>query len=284
MRFIWLCNSFTLSFLASSVAFSGSVDPDEAVNAHNKWRNALNQGELDSQPVPSPFLTDMYWDESLAKSAQAHSDQCVFEHSGVGGENLYAHTGTYGSMTAGIDRWANEYSSYDYNLNQSIDAQPVGHYTQIVWHSSLRVGCAKTQCSPIMRSDGSPLWSGALYTCQYQSPGNWFGQKPYSVSTSLQTVVAYLVSNENLDLPMVNIDGVVYRIKMKFKNYEPPVFETLAFAVVDNVDLSRYPDIPYFEDESFIVPKLTIDGAGSFYIRLKHLGDLNFELVDVKEN
>ena len=43
-----------------------------------------------------------------------------------------------------------------------------GHYTQIVWETTQKVGCAKIQC------DGFDLW-----VCNYDPPGNWVGEKPY---------------------------------------------------------------------------------------------------------
>ena len=278
MKFILFIYLLSLT----SVALSSSVDPDTAINTHNKWRNLLNQGKLDSQPVPNPFIPDMYWDESLAASAQAHSDQCVWQHSGTGGENLYAHTGSWGSMEEGINLWAEEYKNYNYDTNMSTNGGVVGHYTQIVWESSLRVGCGKTQCDPIMNSDGSTLWSGTMYTCQYQSPGNWFGQKPYRVSAIPTEQVDYTANNESLDFQLVNIDGTIFRAKLKIKTAEPLIFEVLTYDQVDNIDINEYPDIAYSEGTSIIIPKLTIDGVDYYKAEIRHIGNLEYEVINVQ--
>lgn len=275
----------------SSVAFSGSVEPDSAIDAHNKWRNMLNRGELNAQPVPNPFIPDVYWDNSLADSAQLHTDKCVWGHSESedrdgAGENIYAHTPGFGSMAEGIDLWAEEYTNYSYETNEQIDTGGVvvGHYTQVVWNDSLRVGCAKSECTPLRNPDGSTMWDGTYYACRYQTPGNWIGQKPYGTSGSPAAAVDYMVNNENLRLQLVNIGGLVFRIKMTFKTYTPLVFEALAFEQVFGINLAQYPDMAYFEGNSIIIPKLTIDGVGSFNLKLKYIGGLNFELVDIGQN
>jgi peptidase inhibitor 16 len=278
MKFILFIYLLSLS----TVTFSSSVNPDTAVNTHNHWRNLLNKGMLESQPIPNPFIPDMYWDESLAASAQAHSDQCVWQHSGTGGENLYAHTGSWGSMEEGINLWAEEYKNYNYDTNMSINGSVVGHYTQVVWESSLRVGCGKTQCDPIINSDGSTLWSGTMYTCQYRSSGNWVGQKPYRISSIPTDQVDYTATNESLDFQLVNINGIIFRAKLKIKTTEPLIFEVLTYDQVDNIDVNEYPDIAYSEGTSIIIPTLTIDGIDYYKAEIKHIGNLEYEVINVQ--
>ena len=57
---------------------------------------------------------------------------------------------------------------YDYNSNTFGDA---GHYTQVVWRSSVRIGCAIVDC-PNFRYHNIAL-------CDYAPGGNITGQKPY---------------------------------------------------------------------------------------------------------
>jgi hypothetical protein len=280
MRFSY----FMTCFLWSSISYSGSIDPATAVNKHNEWRNLLNQGMLASQPRPNPFLADMYWDESLAESSQLHSDQCVWQHSGTGGENLYAHSGTVGSIVDAINIWSEEYTSYDYTSNESIDGQLVGHYTQVVWDDSLRVGCAKKYCNPLKYPDGEVLWPGTMYTCQYRSSGNWVGQKPYTISAQPDTIIDYVAANENVHLPLVKVGDLIFRVKMRIKTREPVIFETIAYEQLNGIDLNQYPNITTFDGSSLIIPQLTIDGTGSYKVKLNHLGDLDFELIEVKDN
>jgi len=65
-----------------------------------------------------------------------------------------------------VDSWGNEIENYNYEDNSCSGV--CGHYTQIVWATTKKVGCAKIKC------DGNDIW-----VCNYDPPGNWVGQKPY---------------------------------------------------------------------------------------------------------
>jgi hypothetical protein len=95
------------------------------------------------------------------------------------GENLaaFAPPGTR-SARAPIDAWAAEKADYDYAGNSCAPGKTCGHYTQMVWRTSLRVGCAVQACSQNSPFGGStPNWE--LWVCDYAPPGNIFGSKPY---------------------------------------------------------------------------------------------------------
>ncbi len=133
---------------------------DITVAVHNEWRAKVN--------VPP-----LVWDKELAKTAlkwakQLKKEDCAFKHSGVNGlgENLFmGTTGFYGPKEV-VDSWGNEIKDYNYKKNSCSGV--CGHYTQIVWKTTERVGCAKIEC------DGMDIW-----VCNYDPPGNWVGQKPY---------------------------------------------------------------------------------------------------------
>ncbi|KAL9935854.1 hypothetical protein V8E36_005431 [Tilletia maclaganii] len=115
------------------------------------------------------------WDASLAASAQAVANTCVFQHSqGNYGENLAAGTGNY-AYTSGIDAWYNEISQYNF-ANPGFSSA-TGHFTQLVWASSTIVGCARnTQCIPQQLGLGTGFGSQATFiVCQYRPPGNVIG-------------------------------------------------------------------------------------------------------------
>ena len=40
-----------------------------------------------------------------------------------------------------------------------------GHFTQVVWRGTKRVGCGRSQCKGM-----------DIYVCEYDPPGNWEGQ------------------------------------------------------------------------------------------------------------
>ena len=135
--------------------------------AHNDVRSALG--------VP-----DLVWADDLAAAATAWSetlaaDDCGFYHSSGGayGENLFAGSppGAYSPQQV-VDAWAAEVQWYDYDSNScsAPAGQSCGHYTQVVWADTQRVGCGMAVCP-----DGS--WE--IWTCNYDPPGNWAGEWPY---------------------------------------------------------------------------------------------------------
>ena len=81
------------------------------------------------------------------------------------------------SGVAAVNMWVDEWVNYDYNSNTCYPGTMCGHYTQMVWRNTLRVGCARVQCNS--------RWYFVI--CSYDPPGNWAGQWPFL--TSDQTYV-----------------------------------------------------------------------------------------------
>jgi pathogenesis-related protein 1 len=153
---------------------------DEFVSAHNQARS----GPLD--PTPSPALPPVAWDAVLADSAYNYLSRCqssdgnMVDHnanrtpdyaalggSGYVGENIYAMQGGAATPTNAVKLWMSEASSYDYAANTG----SAGHYTQVVWRASVRIGCAIVSC-PSLKYSNSIL-------CDYSPGGNMNGQRPY---------------------------------------------------------------------------------------------------------
>ena len=117
----------------------GQEIPEDAdiLDAHNQVRR-------NASPTPDPPLPDLEWDGELAASAEAWANRCVFEHSdGNVGENIYASTAP-SEGAAAVMSWASEVSDYDYDSNTC--TRVCGHYTQIVWRDSVRLGCGFADC------------------------------------------------------------------------------------------------------------------------------------------
>lgn len=138
--------------------------------AHNAVREAV-------EPAPKVPLPPLVWDEDVAAVAQAYAERCVYGHSqGDYGENLFAQAGKEATADEVVKAWADESSLYDYGTGSC--AGKCGHYTQIVWRDSTRVGCGVANCTT-----GSPFgpefpnWQ--YWVCNYDPPGNWKGEKPY---------------------------------------------------------------------------------------------------------
>ncbi|XP_022952649.1 pathogenesis-related protein 1-like [Cucurbita moschata] len=149
----------SIAMLPSSFAQDSSQD---YVDAHNKARAKVGVG-----PVQ--------WDEKVANFARQygnkHINDCEAVHShGPFGENI-----SYGfpdlSGTATVQEWVDEKQFYDLSTNTCAPYRVCGHYTQVVWRNSVRIGCAKVICTNNR---------GTLIICNYDPPGNIPGERPFS--------------------------------------------------------------------------------------------------------
>ena len=159
---------------------TGSTDQEPAdqmgmTAAHNAARAAV-------KPAASPPLPPLTWSSTVAAYAQAYSEKCTWKHSmGTYGENIYASFGSQPTPSVVVDAWVSEVAAYDYANNACTPTGMIsecGHYTQVVWRDSLRLGCGHTVCTT-----GSPFGAGnepwQFWVCDYDPPGNIVGQSPY---------------------------------------------------------------------------------------------------------
>lgn len=150
-----------------TAATSSDAFAIEFVTAHNAARGR-------AEPTPDPALPDVTWDDDLAVYAQQWSGNCVFEHStGETGENIAVDSRSV-RPTDIVDYWFSEISDYNYEKNTCARNAQCGHYTQIVWRDTAKIGCAKTVCSNI-----PDFGAGEFWVCEYDPPGNWVGERPY---------------------------------------------------------------------------------------------------------
>ncbi|XP_020425201.1 LOW QUALITY PROTEIN: pathogenesis-related protein 1 [Prunus persica] len=134
--------------------------PQDYLNAHNAARAAVG-------------VRALTWDPNLAAYAQRYANSrkgdCNLVHSGGPyGENIAKSSGDM-SGTAAVNLFVSEKANYNYNSNTCAPNKVCGHYTQVVWRNSARVGCAKVRCNN----------GGTFIGCNYDPPGNYVGQKPY---------------------------------------------------------------------------------------------------------
>lgn len=172
MRFSAIC----ILLMCSAVASAGEVDRELIVSTHNKWRVQVGVGELS-------------YSAELEVSAQAwannlmNTNHCRMRHSkpdGRYGENLYwasAINWSDGrrelqqvSSAKPVDNWGSEIHDYNYENNSCKPGKMCGHYTQMVWRDSRKVGCAIAVCEDTREQ---------VWVCQYQPAGNYVGRKPY---------------------------------------------------------------------------------------------------------
>jgi pathogenesis-related protein 1 len=162
---------------AAAVAATGSAitaaQRDEIIAQHNLFR----------AEVGVPPLT---WDDTIAAGAQQWADAKEadgrFEHSGTDlGENLAG--GGVKDATIRLATGVGVTPPDDERANYQTDPQPagqekkqVGHYTQIVWSSTTKVGCGFAPADKL---------AFGLVVCRYSPPGNFRGQFPYPVGTAV---------------------------------------------------------------------------------------------------
>lgn len=136
-----------------------------AVAAHNQIRAGV---------AVQPAI----WDAQLAASADAYAAQMArtgrFQHAPTAsrhgqGENLWMGTRGAFSLETMIANWGSEKSMFRPGQFPQVSTtgrwEDVGHYTQIIWPTSVRVGCA-------LRSSASTDY----FVCRYGQSGNVFGQ------------------------------------------------------------------------------------------------------------
>ncbi|HEY5676936.1 MAG TPA: CAP domain-containing protein [Myxococcales bacterium] len=146
------------------------------------WLDAQNAVRRAPRPPPPSPLPPLTWSEAAASVAASWAAGCNYQHNpnrGERGENIAASAppGRW-QLTDAVAAWAGEASDYDYASNTCAAGKQCGHYTQIVWASTLRAGCAHKLCtanSPF--GSGAPQWD--FWVCDYEPPGNFVGQRPY---------------------------------------------------------------------------------------------------------
>ncbi|KAG6761260.1 hypothetical protein POTOM_034468 [Populus tomentosa] len=133
--------------------------PQDYLNAHNAARSQVT-------------VANIIWDNTVAAYALNYSNSrisnCNLVHSnGPYGENLAKGSGSF-TGTAAVNLWVAEKPYYDYASNSCVGGQCL-HYTQVVWRNSVRVGCARVQCT-------NGWW---FVSCNYDPPGNYIEERPY---------------------------------------------------------------------------------------------------------
>ncbi|MEZ4367461.1 MAG: CAP domain-containing protein [Kofleriaceae bacterium] len=139
--------------------------------AHNQVRASHGQAALS-------------WDDDLAEIAATWAAACVDVEAPAGlidhnpgrsdtypeyvGENIFGSSAPT-TGTSAVSAWASEESDYDYDTNTCTGV--CGHYTQLVWAETTKVGCAMHACPG--------LTFGNAIVCNYAPGGNVNGRRPY---------------------------------------------------------------------------------------------------------
>ena len=169
-----------LSGVAFQTAFLDSAGADGPIGSrltaeemgtlltqHNKARAEVGVGPLAWSKNLAVYAQS--WADHLASTScrmehRPHSGQWKQEH----GENLLIGTVGYHGVADAAQAWDRERSAYHGGVLTSSNWYASGHYTQMVWKNTSRLGCAKAECG-----------GNVIVVCNYDPPGNVLGQKPY---------------------------------------------------------------------------------------------------------
>ncbi|XP_036412149.1 cysteine-rich secretory protein LCCL domain-containing 1b [Colossoma macropomum] len=153
------------------------------LDLHNKMRGQVYP--------PASNMEYMVWDTELERSAEDWAHSCRWEHGPPHlltqiGQNLGAHWGRDRPPTFHVQAWYDEVRYFSYPYPQECNpycpyrcSGPVcTHYTQLVWATSNKIGCAINVCYNM--NVWGMIWAKAVYlVCNYSPPGNWWGHAPY---------------------------------------------------------------------------------------------------------
>jgi pathogenesis-related protein 1 len=172
--------AIVIQLVATLIAFpgyAGDIDVAAMIDAHNKWRAEVGISKKLSYS-PALAISAQAWVDNLKRT-----NHCHMRHSspqGRYGENLYwsgARVWSNGrrelvkvSAADVVDTWGSEKANYDHDNNLCAQGEICGHYAQIVWRDTTRVGCAMAVCGDTKEQ---------VWACQYQPAGNWEGRTPY---------------------------------------------------------------------------------------------------------
>jgi pathogenesis-related protein 1 len=190
-----------------------TIVPDEFVEEHNAYRCELGLEPLawDCElAAASQAYADYQRDNNGCQMAHSTNDQRQTFLSDLGysshpgasshtGENLAWLSGMCGTdcvpqikngrEVSGM--WASEKNVYAMGASSDActitattmpngQAAMVGHYTQMIWHTTTHIGCGVSQCPD----------SSTLFVCQYHAGGNYVGELPFCKSSRPSNMAA----------------------------------------------------------------------------------------------
>lgn len=142
----------------------GSLDAktqSELLSAHNAARAQVG-------------VQALTWSDEVAETARRWAGElaangCGLQHNPNKpyGENLYWTTVPVDGTEATAS-WVSEADDYDAESHSCEQGKICGHYTQVVWANSTKLGCGMATCG-----------STQVWVCNYDPPGNYVGQQPF---------------------------------------------------------------------------------------------------------
>ncbi|NWW97359.1 GRPL2 protein, partial [Caloenas nicobarica] len=149
---------------------------EQCVSTHNKLRSGV-------QP-PASNMRYMTWDAALARTARAWGKKCTVQHNTYldkkhqchpnftsVGETLWLGNRKIFHVANAIKLFYDEVKYYNFSTQKC--SKVCGHYFQVVWDISYKVGCAATLCKEVLG-----IRDAVIFICNY-SPRYDFPRNPY---------------------------------------------------------------------------------------------------------
>ncbi|XP_067007550.1 cysteine-rich secretory protein 3 [Anabrus simplex] len=151
------------------------------VTYHNFFRTQVSP--------PAANMLRMSWHKGAARAAQSWAERCLrLTHDGAEGrwvnnfgscgQNIFISTQQVPWFFA-IRMWNEEKNNFTYGSHHN-DLYVIGHYSQMVWDATHKVGCGFTKCD-----GGGRHESYYSYVCNYCPIGNYMERlgRPYEAGT-----------------------------------------------------------------------------------------------------
>ncbi|XP_009461512.1 PREDICTED: glioma pathogenesis-related protein 1-like [Nipponia nippon] len=138
---------------------------EDCMRLHNDLRAAVQPAASNMRYVTS--------DAALARTARAWANKCIFEHNVYLskkhqchpnftsiGENIWVGSPQAFCVADAIKSWYDEVRFCTFAVQNC--SKVCGHYSQVVWHYSYKIGCAVTLCKEV-----AGIQNAANFICNY---------------------------------------------------------------------------------------------------------------------
>eukprot|EP00092_Neocalanus_flemingeri_P015341 GFUD01016595.1.p1 GENE.GFUD01016595.1~~GFUD01016595.1.p1 ORF type:complete len:275 (+),score=30.42 GFUD01016595.1:20-844(+) len=173
----------------------------QRVASGNETKGLMHPSEGSGMPewmppgqYPASNMIKLEWDDELAFTAQRWADQCKFSHDAdrsicdkddsSAGQNIASfwtsnqesQSDVINKAVESVQHWYDEVA--DFNPDDVIsfqfdpDLPTTGHYTQVVWAETNRVGCGLSHYHDLG-------WYKTIVVCNYAPAGNFIGKMVY---------------------------------------------------------------------------------------------------------
>lgn len=166
-------------------------DKQDLLAIHNQLRDIIAAGDAyGRRQPPAQNMLELTWDEYAANLASSWARTCQFEHNQPTderdkplGQNLAIKMSSELSnvnktfenwMISMVKGWFNEVKLHTFGSGFSLDT---GHYTQLVWATTAKLGCGYSYYKEIDLLGNT--WHVGYLVCNYNPAGNWVGEDPY---------------------------------------------------------------------------------------------------------